>query len=76
MLELKKINPALISSRMVTQPHLLLTRTTWTAQIACLAGVSSRTVLHCMYLVFVTYKDVTRMHFDGARMTGAHVRLG
>ena len=56
------------SYRTVTQPHsLLATRMTWTTQIACLAGLYTRTVLHCTYLVFVPYKGVSRVHFDGAR---------
>ena len=36
-------------------------------QIACLAVVYSRIVLHFTYLVFVPYKDISRMHFDGRR---------
>ena len=54
----RKLTPPSNSSRMVTQLHsFLATRTTWTTQITCLAGLYSRTVLHCTYLVFVTYKE-------------------
>ena len=45
-------------------------------QIACLAGLYSRTVLHCMYLVSVLYKDVSHVHFDGGHATGVHTCLG
>ena len=36
-------------------------------QIACLAVVYSRIVLQFTYLVFVPYKDISRVHFDGRR---------
>ena len=28
-----------------------------------------------MYLVFVSYKDVSHVHFDGAHVTGVHTGL-
>ena len=75
-LELKKINPPLNSFRTVTQPHsLLATRTTWTTQITCLASLYSRTILHCTYM-YLLYRDISRVHFDGVRATGAHAGLG
>ena len=62
------------SARAVMQPYsLLATRMTLTTQIGCLAG------LHCMYMYLavsiVPYKDVSHVHFDGARATGAHTGL-
>ena len=36
-------------------------------QITCLAVVYSHIVLHFTYLVFVPYKDISRVHFDGRR---------
>ena len=29
-----------------------------------------------MYLVFVPYKDVSHVHFNGVHVIGAHARLG
>ena len=69
----------LISSHTVTQPHTrsLAMRTTWMIQIACLARLYSRTLLHTMYLVFVLYKDVKSCAFRWCtRTTRVHTRLG
>ena len=49
---------------------------TWVTQIACLAGLYSRTVLCCVYLVFVPFMDVSHVHFNGVRVTGVHAGLG
>ena len=39
--------------------------------------LSSQSVLmHCTYLVFMMYKDVSHVHFDGAHTTGTHTGLG
>ena len=75
-LKLKKINPTLQLFPHSAQIHSLLATTTWTAQIACLASLYSCTVLHCTYLVFVLYKEVSRVHFDGTCAIRAHTRLG
>ena len=72
----RKLTPPLNSSCTVTQHSLLATRTTWTTQITCPADLYSRSVLHCTYLIFVPYKDISHVHFDGACTTVVHTGLG
>ena len=73
----RQLTPPSNSSHMVMQSHsLLATRTTWMTQITSLASLCSRTVLHCVYVAFVAYKDVSHVHFNDTCATGAHARLG